>query len=103
MKRPKALPAVAWPQPLGNDAESSNALGLGTRDYGLKNGFKQVVLGLSGGIDSALTACIAVDALTSENVVGVLMPSDVSSRGSIEDSRRLGKNLGIELITIPIE
>jgi len=49
-----------------------------------------------------LTACIAVDALTSENVVGVLMPSDFSSRGSIEDSRRLGKNLGIELVTLPI-
>jgi NAD+ synthase (glutamine-hydrolysing) len=60
------------------------------------------VLGLSGGIDSALTACIAVDALGSENVIGVLMPSQFSSRGSIEDSERLGKNLGIELMTIPI-
>ena len=59
-------------------------------------------LGLSGGIDSALTACVAVDALGSENVVGVLMPSEFSSRGSIEDSEQLGKNLGIELLTIPI-
>jgi NAD+ synthase (glutamine-hydrolysing) len=67
-----------------------------------KNGFKKVVLGLSGGIDSALTACIAVDALGSDNVVGVLMPSPFSSQGSIADSERLGKNLGIELVTIPI-
>jgi NAD+ synthase (glutamine-hydrolysing) len=102
VKKPKASPAVAWPQPLSEDAEIYKALVLGTRDYVLKNGFKKVVLGLSGGIDSALTACVAVDALTSENVVGVLMPSDFSSRGSIEDSRQLGKNLGIELITIPI-
>ena len=102
VKKPKALAAIALPQPLSEDAEIYKALVLGTRDYVIKNGFKKVVLGLSGGIDSALTACVAVDALTSENVVGVLMPSDFSSRGSIEDSRRLGKNLGIELITIPI-
>jgi NAD+ synthase (glutamine-hydrolysing) len=68
----------------------------------MKNGFKKVVLGLSGGIDSALTACVATDALGSENVVGVLMPSEFSSRGSVEDSEQLGKNLGIELLTIPI-
>src|SRR6185436_10875929 len=67
-----------------------------------KNGFSKVVLGLSGGIDSALTAVIAVDALGAENVKGVLMPSEFSSRGSIEDSEHLGKNLGIELLTIPI-
>jgi NAD+ synthase (glutamine-hydrolysing) len=102
VKKPKALQAIARPQPLGEDAEIYKALVLGTRDYVIKNGFKKVVLGLSGGIDSALTACVAVDALTSENVVGVLMPSDFSSPGSIEDSRRLGKNLGIELIIIPI-
>ena len=74
---------------------------IGTRDYVQKNGFKKVVLGLSGGIDSALTACVAVDALGSENVVGVLMPSEFSSRGSVEDSEQLGRNLGIELLTIP--
>src|SRR5215813_6780059 len=102
VKKPKALPTVARYEPLSEDAEIYKALVLGTRDYVIKNGFKKVVLGLSGGIDSALTACIAVDALTSENVVGVLMPSDFSSRGSVEDSRRLGKNLGIELINIPI-
>src|SRR5205823_11304775 len=87
---------------LDDDAEIYKALVVGTRDYVSKNGFKKVVLGLSGGIDSALTACIAVDALGGENVAGVLMPSQFSSRGSIEDSERLGKNLGIELLTIPI-
>ena len=78
------------------------ALILGLRDYVRKCGFKSVVVGLSGGIDSALTACIAVDALGSGNVVGVLMPSEFSSRGSIEDSERLGNNLGIELLAVPI-
>src|SRR5207249_9905725 len=92
----------AHPAPLDDDAEIYRALVVGTRDYVIKNGFKKVVLGLSGGIDSALTACIAVDALGSENVVGVLMPSQFSSRGSIDDSERLGRNLGIELLTIPI-
>jgi NAD+ synthase (glutamine-hydrolysing) len=90
------------PVPLADDAEIYQALVIGTRDYVVKNGFKKVVLGLSGGIDSALTASIAVDALGSENVVGVLMPSEFSSRGSVEDSELLGKNLGIELLTIPI-
>jgi NAD+ synthase (glutamine-hydrolysing) len=83
-------------------AEIYQALVLGTRDYVQKNGFQKVVLGLSGGIDSALTACVAVDALGSANVVGVLMPSEFSSSGSIEDSEMLGKNLEIELLTIPI-
>ena len=89
-------------EPLPEDAEIYNALVLGTRDYVRKNGFSKVVLGLSGGIDSALTACIAVDALGSGNVVGVLMPSEFSSAGSIDDSIALGKNLGIQLLTIPI-
>jgi NAD+ synthase (glutamine-hydrolysing) len=93
---------LTLPEPLQEDAEIYRALVLGTRDYVMKNGFKKVVLGLSGGIDSALTACVATDALGSENVVGVLMPSEFSSRGSIEDSEQLGKNLGIELLTIPI-
>jgi NAD+ synthase (glutamine-hydrolysing) len=97
-----ALPASTHPQVLSEDAEIYAALVLGTRDYVVKNGFKKVVLGLSGGIDSALTACVAVDALGSENVVGVLMPSEFSSRGSIEDSEQLGKNLHIEMLTIPI-
>src|SRR6185436_9597850 len=88
--------------PLPEDAEIYQALVLGTRDYVRKNGFSKVVLGLSGGIDSALTAVIAVDALGAENVKGVLMPSEFSSRGSVDDSEELGKNLGIELLTIPI-
>ena len=89
-------------EPLPDVAEIYQALVLGTRDYVRKNGFQKVVLGLSGGIDSALTACVAVDALGSANVVGVLMPSEFSSRGSIDDAEQLGKNLGIELFTIPI-
>lgn len=96
------LPASAQPQLLPEVAEIYRALVLGTRDYVIKNGFKKVVLGLSGGIDSALTACVAVDALGGENVVGVLMPSQFSSKGSIEDAEQLGKNLHIELLTIPI-
>lgn len=88
--------------PLPDDAEIYHALVLGTRDYVRKNGFSKVVLGLSGGIDSALTAVIAVDALGAENVTGVLMPSEFSSQGSIDDALELGKNLGIELLTIPI-
>jgi NAD+ synthase (glutamine-hydrolysing) len=89
-------------RPLDHVAEIYQALVLGTKDYVQKNGFQKVVLGLSGGIDSALTACVAVDALGSANVAGVLMPSEFSSRGSVEDSEQLGKNLGIELLTIPI-
>jgi NAD+ synthase (glutamine-hydrolysing) len=89
-------------RPLADAAEIYQALVLGTRDYVRKNGFQKVVLGLSGGIDSALTACVAVDALGRENVAGVLMPSEFSSRGSIDDAEQLGKNLGIELLTIPI-
>jgi NAD+ synthase/NAD+ synthase (glutamine-hydrolysing) len=78
------------------------ALVLGTRDYVRKCGFRQVVLGLSGGIDSALTACIAVDALGAENVMGVAMPGPYSSPGSVDDALTLAKNLGIncELIRI---
>jgi len=90
-------------QPLADVAEIYQALVLGTRDYVGKNGFQKVVLGLSGGIDSALTACVAVDALGRENVSGVLMPSEFSSQHSIDDAEQLGKNLGIELLTIPIE
>jgi NAD+ synthase (glutamine-hydrolysing) len=90
-------------QPLADDEEIYRALVIGTRDYVLKNGFKKVVLGLSGGIDSALTACVAVDALGKDNVVGVIMPSPFSSQGSIDDSEALGRNLGIQLLTVPID
>ena len=87
---------------LSEDAELYRALVLGTRDYVRKNCFEKVVLGLSGGIDSALTATVAVDALGASNVVGVMMPSGFSSEGSVSDSAALGRNLGIELMTIPI-
>jgi len=83
--------------------EIFSALVLGTRDYISKNGFSKVVLGLSGGIDSALTAVIAAKALGQKNVVGVLMPSPYSSEGSVQDSLKLAKNLGIETLTLPIE
>jgi len=79
------------------------ALSLGVRDYLAKCGFKSAVLGLSGGIDSAVVAAIAVDALGAENVVGVSMPSPYSSRGSIDDALALAKNLGIKCLEIPIE
>ena len=80
-----------------------DALVLGTRDYITKNGFKKVLIGLSGGIDSSLVAAIAADALGPSNVVGVLMPSRYSSSGSISDAELLGRNLRIKYITIPIE
>lgn len=84
------------------EAEVWNALVLGVRDYARKTGFRKVLLGLSGGVDSALTAAIAADALGRENVLGVLMPSPYSSRGSVEDSLELAKNLGIRTLTLPI-
>jgi NAD+ synthase/NAD+ synthase (glutamine-hydrolysing) len=87
---------------LSYESEIWGALVIGTRDYVRKCGFKGVLLGLSGGIDSALTAAIAAEALGPENVLGVLMPSPYSSRGSVEDSERLAKALGIKTLTIPI-
>lgn len=80
-----------------------SALVLGTGDYARKNGFEKVVLGISGGIDSALTAAIAVEAVGEEKVVGVSMPSKYSSRGSVTDARKLCRNLGIRLVSVPIE
>jgi len=79
------------------------ALVLGTRDYVIKSGFKKVIIGLSGGIDSALTAAVAADALGASNVLGVAMPSRYSSQGSIDDAKRLAGNLKIGFETIPIE
>ncbi len=84
-------------------AEIYQALVLGTQDYVLKNGFKKVLIGLSGGVDSSLVAVIAVDALGKSNVVGVAMPSRYSSPGSLTDAEILSKNLGIKLYNIPIE
>ncbi len=86
----------------GVEASAYSALVLGTRDYVRKCGFQRVVLGLSGGIDSALTACIAVDALGRQNVIGVSMPGPYSSQGSIDDSAELAKNLGIQFEPVPI-
>jgi NAD+ synthase/NAD+ synthase (glutamine-hydrolysing) len=86
----------------GEEASAYSALVLGTRDYVHKCGFQKVVLGLSGGIDSALTACIAVDALGRENVVGVGMPGPYSSQGSIDDAAELARNLGTQFEKFPI-
>ena len=83
--------------------EIYRALVLGTRDYLHKTGFRKAIVGLSGGIDSALTAVVAADALGPENVLGITMPSRYSSGGSVDDSRDLANNLGIEFWEIPIE
>ncbi len=90
------------PQVVGEEASAYEALVLGTRDYVHKCGFERAIVGLSGGIDSALTASIAADALGSENVIGVGMPGPYSSRGSIDDALELAGNLRIrfELISI---
>jgi NAD+ synthase (glutamine-hydrolysing) len=86
----------------GDEASAYAGLVLGTRDYVRKCGFRKVIIGLSGGIDSALTAAIATDAVGPENVIGVGMPGPYSSPGSIEDARSLASNLGIrfELLSI---
>jgi len=83
-------------------SEIYGALVLGTRDYTRKNGFERVVLGLSGGVDSALVALIAVDALGPENVTCVVMPSPYSSVGTQGDARALAANLGVQLLELPI-
>jgi NAD+ synthase (glutamine-hydrolysing) len=111
--RPLEAPAVNNHVPLGAPQrieprmgrlqEIYSALVLGTGDYVRKNGFKRVIIALSGGIDSSLTATIAVDALGAENVIGVSMPSGYSSEGSKSDAQQLAENLGIEYLTISIE
>lgn len=89
--------------PLGPEEEVYRALTLGLGDYVRKNAFSDVVLGISGGIDSALTASVAVDALGPEHVHGVMMPSRYSSAGSVEDARELAQNLGIEVTQLSVE
>jgi NAD+ synthase (glutamine-hydrolysing) len=89
--------------PLRPAAEVYEALVLGTRDYVGKNGFGDVVIGLSGGIDSSLVAAIAVDALGAEHVHGVSMPSRYSSQGSLDDARVLAERLGVDYRVVPIE
>ena len=97
-----SLTGEVHPQIEGEDATVYQALVLGTRDYVQKCGFHKVIIGLSGGIDSALTAAIAVDALGPENVYGVGMPGPYSSQGSIDDARELANNLGIRFELLPI-
>jgi NAD+ synthase (glutamine-hydrolysing) len=87
---------------LPKDEEIGRALILGLRDYIRKCGFREVVIGLSGGIDSAVTAAIAVEALGAAHVTGIAMPSQFSSQGSIDDARVLAENLGIAFHTVPI-
>src|SRR5207237_1688095 len=101
---PPEAPAPAVPEvtPLERVEEVYRALVLGTRDYVWKNGFKHVVIGLSGGIDSSLVAAVAVEALGRETVTGGTMPSPYTSGGTRRDSERLAKNLGIEFLSIPI-
>src|SRR6202007_596496 len=95
--------SIGPPGDLGLESEIWRALVLGTRDYVRKCGFTNVVLGLSGGIDSSLTAAIAVESLGAGRVLGGLMPSPYSRRASIGDARQLAVNLGIETMTLPID
>ncbi len=98
---PFTAPAIAPPE--DDDTEAAyRALVLGTRDYVRKCGFKKALIGLSGGIDSALVAAVAADALGAENVIAIGMPSPYSSQGSIDDSRALAANLGIRFDVIGI-
>jgi NAD+ synthase (glutamine-hydrolysing) len=97
-----SIEAGITPRP-DRQAEVYQALVLGTRDYLTKNGFRQGVVGLSGGVDSALTAAIAAEALGADNVTGVFMPSRFSSDESREDATQLAENLDINFLTIPIE
>jgi len=102
-KKKPLLPAQKIKKPLPLCEEVYRALVTGTRDYLGKNGFTTAVIGLSGGIDSALVAAVAVEALGSRNVVGVFMPSQYSSRESGEDARELARNLGIRILEVPIQ
>jgi NAD+ synthase (glutamine-hydrolysing) len=94
--------AGAVEKPVDEVAAMWDALVLGTRDYVRKCGFSKVLVGLSGGIDSALVAAIAVEALGKENVIGVGMPTEYSSLGSIEDAKNLAKNLGVRFELLPV-
>jgi len=97
-----AAPAAERLEPC-DEEQVYRALVLGLRDYFHKCGFKSAVLGLSGGIDSALTACLAVAALGKENVHGISLPSQFSSQGSLDDARVLAQNLGIRYDVLPIQ
>jgi len=95
-------PSCDWPHPQDNVHEVYQALVLGTRDYVRKNDFSKVVIGLSGGIDSALVAALAVEALGSNNVIGITMPSRFNAAETRSDAEKLAANLGIEFHTVPI-
>jgi NAD+ synthase (glutamine-hydrolysing) len=99
-KRSRMVPSLE--ALLGNSDAVYRALVLGVQDYVRKNGFRKVAIGLSGGIDSALTAVVAVDALGSDNVVGIFMPSPYTSIESAEDVEELSQRIGIGYLTIPI-
>ncbi|MFN3974045.1 MAG: NAD+ synthase [Dehalococcoidia bacterium] len=100
-ERPPIAPRIE--EPLDPIGEVYHALVLGVRDYVRKTGHQRAVIGLSGGVDSSVTCCVAVDALGPRNVLGVSMPSRYSSEGSIVDARALATNLGIDLWVVPIE
>ena len=99
----KTLTGEMHEQIAGEEASVYSALVLGTRDYMRKCGFQKAIVGLSGGIDSALTATVAAEAVDPENVLGVGMPGPYSSQGSIDDARSLAKNLGIRFEVLPID
>jgi NAD+ synthase (glutamine-hydrolysing) len=101
--RPKPPIANRRAQPLEGAAEIYAAVVLGTRDYMRKQGFEKVVIGMSGGVDSALTAAIACDALGAQNVIGVRMPSRHTSAESLEDAGLVAENLGMQLMDLSIE
>lgn len=98
LRQPQAEPASG----MDEEAEIYSAVVLGVHDYVNKNGFKRAFIGLSGGVDSSLTAAIAVDALGADRVTGVLLPSPYTSRDSIEDAEALAANLGFTTLTVPI-
>jgi NAD+ synthetase len=98
-----SAPFPSAPEAMADEEQLYRALVLGTRDYLHKCGFKSAVLGLSGGIDSAVVACLAVAALGADQVRGVLMPSQFSSQGSLDDARLLAERLGIRYDVVPIE
>ena len=99
----KTLTGEMHEQIAGEEASVYSALVLGTRDYMRKCGFQKAIVGLSGGIDSALTATVAAEAVDPENVLGVGMPGPYSSQGSIDDARSLARNLGIRFEVLPID
>jgi len=103
---PPSMPTLPYrkePDVMSDIEEIYHALVLGTKDYMKKNGFSKAVIGLSGGIDSSLVAALTVEAIGKENILGVLMPSQYTSKESIEDAKKVARNLGIEIFMIPIQ